>query len=133
VEDHKALKTSTIIRELADPVKNEVNDFLADSVVATGVIISSVLLARDELLRVVELAVGSGANLVANRRLKVDKDGSRNMLSSTSLGEKGVERVITAADGFIRGHLTIGLDTVLKAVKLPAGITSLDSGLAKVD
>ena len=30
-------------------------------------------------------------------------------------------------------HLTIGLDAVLEAVQLPAGITNLDTGLADVD
>jgi hypothetical protein len=30
-------------------------------------------------------------------------------------------------------HLAIGLDAVLKAVELPAGISDLDTGLADVD
>jgi hypothetical protein len=30
-------------------------------------------------------------------------------------------------------HLAIGLDAVLQAVQLPAGVTDLDTGLADVD
>jgi two-component system NtrC family response regulator/two-component system response regulator AtoC len=41
-------------------------------------------------------------------------------------------RIVAATNGFIRGHLTVGLDTVLQAVELPAGIASLDTGLAYI-
>ena len=47
----------------------------------------------------------------------------------TSFTEEGVERVITATDGLVGGHLTIRLDTVLEAEKLPASVTDLDTGL----
>ena len=55
------------------------------------------------------------------------------MLASASLAEEGVEGVITASDGLVRGHLTIRLDAVLQAVQLPASITDLDAGLSDVD
>lgn len=55
------------------------------------------------------------------------------MLSGTGFGEKGVEGIITATNGLVRGHLTIGLDAVLEAVELPARIADLDTGLANVD
>jgi hypothetical protein len=55
------------------------------------------------------------------------------VLASTSLGEKGVERVIAASHGLVGGHLAIGLDPVLEAVQLPASITGLDTGLTDVD
>jgi hypothetical protein len=32
-----------------------------------------------------------------------------------------------------RSHLAVGLDAVLQAVELPAGISDLDTGLADVD
>ncbi len=41
----------------------------------------------------------------------------------TYFAEKGVERVVTATNGLVRGHLTIRLDTVFQAVQFPAGIT----------
>lgn len=41
----------------------------------------------------------------------------------TGLREEGVESVVTASDGLVRGHLPIGLDAVLEAVKLPASVS----------
>mmetsp|Transcript_38336 Transcript_38336/g.59477 ORF Transcript_38336/g.59477 Transcript_38336/m.59477 type:complete len:96 (+) Transcript_38336:887-1174(+) len=55
------------------------------------------------------------------------------MLAGTGLGEEGVEGIITTTNGLVGRHLAIRLDTVLKAVKLPAGITGLDTGLTAVD
>ena len=56
---------------------------------------------------------------------------ARNILSS-SLAEKGFQRIITSSKSLVRWHLSVGLDSVLKAVKLPAAITSLNTGLASV-
>ena len=55
------------------------------------------------------------------------------MLASSGLAEEGVEGVVTTSDGLVGGHLAVGLDAVLQAVQLPAGIANLDSGLADVD
>ena len=55
------------------------------------------------------------------------------MLSGASLAEEGVEGVVAAADGLVGGHLTVGLDAMLQAVQLPAGIAHLDPGLSHVD
>merc|ERR1719446_289490 len=112
---------------------HEVDDLLADRVVAAGVVVGGVLLARDELLRVVELAVGARADLVDHGRLEVDEDAARDVLARAGLGEEGVEGVVAAADGLVRGHLAIGLDAMLEAVKLPARITALDTALTKVN
>jgi hypothetical protein len=133
VEDHEALKTSAVIGELADAVEDKVDNLLADGVVATGVVVGSILLAGDKLLGVVELAVGASADLVTDTRLKIDEDGTRDVLASTSLGKEGVEGVITTTDGLVGRHLAIRLDAVLKAVELPAGVTSLDTSLANVN
>ena len=46
--------------------------------------------------------------------------------------EEGGEGVITAASSPVTRHLTVGLDAVLQAVELPAGITDLGSGLSNV-
>ena len=53
------------------------------------------------------------------------------MFSTTSLGEESAEAVVT--DGLVRRHHTVGLETVLETVQLPAGITHLATGLANVD
>jgi hypothetical protein len=55
------------------------------------------------------------------------------VLAGTRLAEEGVEGIVAAADGLVRGHLTVWLDAVLKAVELPAGISDLDTGLADVN
>eukprot|EP00043_Microstomoeca_roanoka_P004837 m.52137 g.52137 ORF g.52137 m.52137 type:complete len:469 (-) comp12680_c0_seq1:98-1504(-) len=133
VEDQETLETGALVSELADSVKDNVNQLLADGVVTTGVVVGGIFLTRDELLGVEELTVGTGADLIDDGGLEIDKDGTGNVLASTSLGEKGVEGVIAVANSLVRGHLTIRLDTVLKAVQLPAGVTNLATGLTDVD
>merc|ERR1719164_21007 len=133
VEDHEALETGALVGELADAVEGEVNDLLADGVVTTGEVVGGVLLAGDELLGVEELAVGAGADLIDHGGLEIEEDAAGDVLASTSLGEEGVESVVTATDGLVGGHLAIGLDAVLEAVELPAGVAGLDAALADVD
>merc|ERR1719214_323682 len=133
VEEQEALEAGAVVGELADAVEDEVDDLLADGVVATRVVVGGVLLAGDELLRVVELAVGAGADLVDDGGLEVDEDGAGHVLARAGLGEEGVEGVVTAANGLVRGHLAVGLDAVLEAVELPARVTALDAGLAEMD
>jgi len=133
VEDHEALKTGTVIGELTDAIKDKVNNLLANGVVTTGVVVGGILLARDELLGVVQLTVGASADLVNNTRLQINEDSTGNVLAGTSLREKGVEGIIATANGLVRGHLSVGLDAVLKAVKLPASVTGLDTALSDMD
>jgi hypothetical protein len=54
------------------------------------------------------------------------------MFASSSLTEECVERVVTASNCFVRGHLTVRLDTVFQTVQLPAGIAHLDSSLSNM-
>mmetsp|Transcript_5592 Transcript_5592/g.9172 ORF Transcript_5592/g.9172 Transcript_5592/m.9172 type:complete len:233 (-) Transcript_5592:79-777(-) len=133
MEDHETLKTGTVISKLADSVQNKVNNLLTNGVVTTGVVVSSIFLTGDDLLRVVKLAVGTGTDLIAHSRLKIDKHSTRNVLTGTGLREESVERIITTTDGLVRRHLTIRLDTVFKAVQLPATVTGLDTSLTNVD
>jgi hypothetical protein len=129
VEDHESLKTGTVVSELSDAVKDKVNNLLANGVVTTGVVVGGILLAGDQLLGVVKLTVGTSTDLVTDTRLKIDEHATGHVLASTSLREKGVEGVITAADGLVGRHLAIRLDAVLEAVKFPAGVTGLNTGL----
>jgi hypothetical protein len=133
VEDEEALETSALVSKLADAVKDDVNKLLTDGVVTTGVVVGGILFAGDELLGVEELAVGTGADLIDDGGLEINEDSAGDVLASAGLGEEGVERVITIADGLVRRHLAIRLDTVLEAVELPAGITDLATGLTDVD
>mmetsp|Transcript_2757 Transcript_2757/g.8361 ORF Transcript_2757/g.8361 Transcript_2757/m.8361 type:complete len:472 (+) Transcript_2757:1024-2439(+) len=133
VEGEEALEAGAVVRELADAVEDEVDDLLADRVVAAGVVVGRVLLARDDLLGVVQLAVGAGADFVAHRRLEVHVHRARDVLAGAGLREEGVERVVAAADRLVRRHLAVRLDAVLEAEQLPAGVAALDTALADVD
>jgi hypothetical protein len=133
VEDHESLETSAVVSQLADSVKHKVDDLLADGVVTTSVVVGSIFLTGDDLLGVIELAVGTSADFIAHTWLKIDVDGTGDVLASTSLGEEGVEGIITSTDGLVGGHLTIGLDAVLEAVKLPAGVSGLDTALTNMN
>jgi hypothetical protein len=64
VEGEEALEARAVVRELADAVEDEVDDLLADGVVPASVVVRGVLLAGDDLLRVVQLAVRARADLI---------------------------------------------------------------------
>ena len=83
------------------------------------------------LLRMEKFLVGPLPDLIHDTGLQVHEDGPGNMLARSGLGEEGGERVV--AGGLVRGHLPVGLDAVLEAVELPAGVAHLDAGLADVD
>jgi hypothetical protein len=114
VEDEESLETSALFRQLADSVKNQVNNFLANGVVTTSVVVGGIFLSSDELFRVEELTVSSHADLIDDSWLKINKDSPGDMLASPGFSKEGVEGVIVSSNGLVRGHLTIGLDTVLK-------------------
>jgi len=130
MEDKETLKTGTVISQLSDSVKDKVNNFLTNGVVTTGVVVGSILFSGDQLFGVVKLSVSTSSDFIKRSGLKIKEYGTWNMLSCTSLREKGVEGIITSTDGFVGRHLTIRLNTVLEAVKLPATVTHLDTSLA---
>ena len=133
VEDEETLESSALVSELTDSVEAEIDDLLSDGVVTSGEVVGGVLLSGDELLGVEELSVGSGTDLIDDGGLEIEEDGSGDVLAGTSLGEEGVESVVTTTDGLIGGHLTVRLNSVLEAEELPAGVTDLDTGLSDVD
>jgi hypothetical protein len=89
----------------------------------------------DRLVGVVQLMVGtsSAADLVSQSWLEIDVDSVGHVFVSTSFRGKGVEGIFTTTDGFVRGHLVVRLDVVLKAEEFPVGITDLDTSLIKVN
>jgi phosphoribosylformylglycinamidine (FGAM) synthase-like amidotransferase family enzyme len=113
MEDKETLKTGTVISQLSDSVKDKINNFLTNGVVTTGIVIGSILFTRDQLLRVIKLSVSTSSDFVEWSWLKIKENSSRNAFTGTSFREKGVEGVITTTDGFVRGHLSIRLDTML--------------------
>merc|ERR1719440_880289 len=133
VEDKETLETSALIGKLSDSVKAEINNFFTNGVVTSGEVIGGIFFTGDELLWMEELSVGTSSNLIDNGWLEIKEDRSWYMLTSTSLGEEGVEGIVTATNGLVGWHLTIWLNTVLEAEELPAGVTNLDTGLTDVD
>merc|ERR1712168_696460 len=131
MEEKKSLKTNTLISKLPDSVQNQINNLLADGVVTPGVVVGGILLSVDQLFGMVELTVGSNSGLVNDSRLQVNKDSSWNMLATSSLGEEGLEGVVS--ESLVRGHTTIGLDSMLKAVELPTGVSNLATSLADMN
>ena len=65
--------------------------------------------------------------------LQIYKYGTWYVLSGSSLREEGIEWIITSSKGFVAGHLTIRLDSMLQAVKLPTSVAHLATSLANVD
>jgi hypothetical protein len=55
------------------------------------------------------------------------------MLSRSSLAEKGVESIVFNVGAFVASNGPIRCNSVLEAVKLPAVVADLDSGLTEVD
>ena len=131
MENQESLETSASVSKLTDTVQDKVDNLLANGVVAPGVVVGGVLLAVDELLRVVQLAVSSHSGFIDDSRLKINKHSPGHVLAGSSLGKEGLEGVIS--EGLVAGHAAIGLDAVLEAVQLPAGVTNLATSLADVD
>ena len=68
MEEKEALQTGALVSQLADAVKHQIDDLLADGVVATGVVVGCILLASDELLGVEQLAVCASAHLICQQK-----------------------------------------------------------------
>jgi hypothetical protein len=55
------------------------------------------------------------------------------VLAGSGFREEGVERVVAAAYGLIRRHLSIGLNSMFKTVQFPASISSLHTSLTQMN
>jgi hypothetical protein len=58
MEDKETSEASALVRQLSDVVQNQLHNFLADSVVTSDIVVSSIFLPSDKLLRVEQLAAG---------------------------------------------------------------------------
>jgi hypothetical protein len=73
------------------------------------------------------------APLTDDSGFQIDENSSGYVFTSAGFTEEGVERIITSTNGFIRGHLSIGLDAMFQTVQFPAGVTDLDTSLTNMD
>ena len=94
-------KRQVVAAQISDSVEAEIDDFLTNGVMSSGEVVGSIFFSGDELLWMEELSVGSGSDLINNGWLKIKEDGSWDVLSGTSLGEEGVESIITTTNGFV--------------------------------
>ena len=131
MEEKESLKSSTLISQLTDTVQDKVYNLLANGVVTSGVVVGGVLLAVDQLLRMVKLTVGSDTGFVDDGGFEVNKDSSWDVLSTSSFREEGLEGVIPKR--LVRWHATIRLNSMFQTVQLPTGISNLDSSLTNVN
>ena len=130
MENQETLKICILF---PNSVQDKVSDLLANGVVTAGMIIGSIFLACDELLRVEELAVGASANCINDRGFQVYKHCRGHMPASACFAEEGVEGVIPSPNSLVTWHLAIGLDVVFQAVELPEGTADKDTSLANMN
>lgn len=93
----------------SNAVNDIVNHLLADGVVPTGIVVGGILLSTDQELRVVEMAVATGADLINRGGVEVDEDGSRHVFAIAGLGE---ECLVRATIGAV---LEVGVRTTIRA------------------
>jgi hypothetical protein len=93
VEDEEALESRAVVCNTANLVQNLINEFLANSVVATSVIVGGILLASNHMLRVEKTAVGTSSDLIHDIGLKVAVNGARNIFAlACYANELAIER-----------------------------------------
>jgi hypothetical protein len=81
VEKKEALETCALVSEFTDSIECEIDDFLANCVVATCVVVCCIFLACDELFWVEELAVCACSDFVDNCWFKIDENCTWDMLA----------------------------------------------------
>ena len=92
VGDLETLKAVATFGLTADDVDNLVDQLGTLSVVTLGPVVTSTGLAEDEVVGAEELTERTGTDGIHGTGLKVDKDGTRNILVAASLvKESGIE------------------------------------------
>ena len=133
MEDEESLQSCALVGQLAESIQHDVNELFPDSVMSTGIVVGGIFLTSDELFGMEQLAVRSCADLVNYSWFQVHENCSGDVFASSGFAEESVERVVSASNGLVGGHLSVRLDTVFKTVQLPAGVSNLDTGLSHVD
>jgi hypothetical protein len=83
VEDKETLETRAVISNTTNFVQNLVYQLLANSVVATSVVVRGILLASDHLFWVEQAAVGAGTDFIDDVGLEIAVDGTGNIFALT--------------------------------------------------
>ena len=101
MEHQEALESSAVVGKFSDSVQAQVNNFLSDGVVPSGEVVGGIFFSGDQLLRMEELSVGSGSDLIDDGRFEVEEDAAGDVFAGSSFGEECVEGIITTSDGFV--------------------------------
>jgi len=133
VKDEESLESGTLVSEFSGSIENHVDDLFTNGVVTSGVVVSRVFFAGDQLFWVEKLSVSTSSDFIDHSWLQINEDSSWDVFAGTGFREKGVEGIVAAANSFIGWHLSVRLDAVFEAVELPTGVAHLDSGLADMD
>lgn len=88
VGDLETLEAVASLSLTADNVDNVVNQFGTLSVVTLGPVVTSTRLAKDEVVGTEELTERTGTDGIHGTRLKVNQDGTGNVLLAASLLKK---------------------------------------------
>lgn len=83
VEDQETLETGAVVCNAANLVEHLVDEFFANCVVTTSIVVGSILLSGDHLFRVEQAAVGAGANFVDHIWLEIAVNGTGNIFAIT--------------------------------------------------
>jgi hypothetical protein len=81
VEDKEALETSTVISNSSNLVQDLIDQFFADSVVPSSVVVGSILFSGDHLLWVEETSVCASADFINDIGLEIGVDGARDIFA----------------------------------------------------
>lgn len=86
VENEETLKTGAVIGDVANLVKNLINQLLANSVMTTSVVVGCILLSSDHLFRVEQGSVCTSSDFIDNVGLEIAVDGTGNVFALTCMG-----------------------------------------------
>lgn len=81
VEDQEALETRAIICNMANLVENLIDEFFANRIMTTGVVVGGIFLASNHLFGMEETAVGASADFVNHIWLQITIDGAGNIFA----------------------------------------------------
>jgi hypothetical protein len=135
VEDQEALETGASVGNAADLVKDAIDELLSNGVVATGVVVGSVLLACDHVLGVEQASVWAGADLIDDVGLKIAVNCSWDILSLACLYSERQIELAAGSDMTGKPRVPVSEKKVLKpwsgsaalrsSVRYPSGCTEI--------
>jgi hypothetical protein len=85
VEDKETLKTSAVVCNSANLVEDLVDELFADGVVASSVVVGSILLAGNHVLGMEETTIGASADFIDDVGLEIAVDCTWNIFALTCL------------------------------------------------